>query len=223
MLKKARQKFPPSLQRMRGGPKACQKIPSRIPYAFKLFRWPMLKKKWLHAVEEGKKKKRKRQTLSPHTTPHGTPTSPKRRNNFFSTAPGAASPRRPFLLTLPHAAAPIFPTELLRTGAVSLSRRPHLPHGATARRRPQLPPRRPASSASLTPSATPSVPSTTPPRFVRLSATPRRHGSPAAPPHQVPPLRRTGRRGSSGHHSAPPQSPYRCVPVFHYRSIDSSC
>lgn len=143
MLKKARQKFPPSLQRMRGGPKARQKIPSRIPYAFKLFRWPMLKKKWLHAVEEGKKKKRKRQTLSPHTTPHGTPTSRKRRNNFFSTAPGAASPRRPFLLTLPHAAAPIFPTELLRAGAVSLSRRPHLPHGATARRRPQLPPRRP--------------------------------------------------------------------------------
>ena len=124
MLKKARQKFPPSLQRMRGGPKARQKIPSRIPYAFKLFRWPMLKKKWLHAVEEGKKKKRKRQTLSPHTTPHGTPTSRKRRNNFFSTAPGAASPRRPFLLTLPHAAAPIFPTELPHAAA------PNFPHAA---------------------------------------------------------------------------------------------
>ena len=59
MLKKARQKFPPSLQRMRGGPKARQKIPSRVPYAFKLFRWPMLKKVAARR-RRGKKEKKKR-------------------------------------------------------------------------------------------------------------------------------------------------------------------
>jgi len=181
------------------------------------------KKKWLHTVEEGKKKKKEKG--KPYLpTPHRTVLPP------LPSAATISSPLRPALP--PHATVPAHP---------SPRRRPHLPHGAPARGRglpltpppssprsyrtppPPTSPTPPASSASLTPSATPSVPSTTPPRFVRLSATPRRHGSPAAPPHQVPPLRRTGRHGSSGHRSAPPQSPYRCVHVFNYRSIDSSC
>ena len=108
MLKKARQKFPPSLQRMRGGPKARQKIPSRIPYAFKLFRWPMLKKKWLHAVEEGKKKKKKKANpISPHHTARYSHLS-QAPQQFLLHCARRCLPTRPFLLTLPHAAAPIF-------------------------------------------------------------------------------------------------------------------
>jgi len=166
MLKKARQKFPPSLQRMRGGPKARQKIPSRVPYAFKLFRWPMLKKVAARR-RRGKKEKGKPYLPTPHRTvlpplPSAAtissplrPALPPHADRSCSPSPTPPPPSSPrsscARARSPSHAAPIFPMELPHAAA------PNFPHAAAPRRpplrRPQPhlcpPPRRPASSASL--------------------------------------------------------------------------